>query len=332
MRLRRLFILTSALLLSLSLGAAVHAKTGGLFSDVYVTTQDFVSLRNGPSMAFDRIRVVDPEVTLRAIGRTATANWVQVEHEHKHGWIAARFLVWSGDLMSLPVDGVDPMPFVRRALVIAVTTRETRIYRREVVARDQVGTLPKGTQVELTGRLGRDSVQFEYQGQLYWAGLWDFTLMRGSRFSLLPDTIYLFPYGRLRTQIQAEADRSSGSLRAITSIWRRLSAGQGVSCDNLPKEAGTRRFSEADLNLEPVFIPAARALDAAISHTNAAIQHFRDACARKGDERFITDEDIQAALQEINGANRNFNLMYALLNSLTARDPILARGAKFNQP
>ncbi|MBZ0286772.1 MAG: SH3 domain-containing protein, partial [Anaerolineae bacterium] len=75
---------------------------------IYVTTQDFVSLRTGPGRDFYRITVVAPVVTLQAVGRTADTRWIQVEYEDQLGWIASFLLVWSGNVTTLPVDGINP--------------------------------------------------------------------------------------------------------------------------------------------------------------------------------------------------------------------------------
>ena len=110
-----------------------HAQGDGRSdTGVYVTTQDYSSLRLGPGLNFERITVLDPAVTLMAVGRSSNAGWVQVEYEGQYGWVISWLLVWSGDLVQLPVDGVDPAPFVRRTGVAGVTTRETPIYRRFV--------------------------------------------------------------------------------------------------------------------------------------------------------------------------------------------------------
>ncbi len=82
-------------------------------SGVYVTTTDFSSLRAGPGLAWERVDVVPPNITMAAIGRTVDARWLQVDYEGQTGWIIYWLLSESGQVFSLPIDGVDPRPFIR---------------------------------------------------------------------------------------------------------------------------------------------------------------------------------------------------------------------------
>src|SRR5258705_13401010 len=75
-------------LLILAMPLAAQTNTG-----VWVTTQDYSSLRVGPGKNFARIAVIDPAVTLPAIGRSPRTNWVQVEYNGQRGWFAAKLLV-----------------------------------------------------------------------------------------------------------------------------------------------------------------------------------------------------------------------------------------------
>lgn len=296
---------------------------------IYVTTQDFSSLRTGPGRDFMRVTVIDPVITLPAVGRTADTRWIQVVYDGKLGWIAAVLLVWSGDVTTLPVDGVNPAPFVRRAGAIGVTTRETPIYRTQVTPEDQVGTIPAGSVVELTGRLGQDGFfrfQINYQGELYWVGAWNIRVTSGNYLRLL-DSAYLFPYGRLILQLQENLAISIGSFSQIRDVWGRLSRGDTVSCSPTPPRV-RRLLTDGDVRIEPSFQPAVTALDAAIENTNAAISAFEDLCADP--TRVLTREDIDAALLLIAEAERNLILASSLLEPLRVRNPLLATFAGNN--
>ncbi len=289
---------------------------------VYVTTQDFVSLRTGPGREFDRITIVDPVVTLQAVGRIADTRWIQVDYDGQLGWIASYLLVWSGDVTILPVDGINPVPFVRRAGAIGRTTRETPIYRTQITPEDQVGTLPAGTEVELTGRLGGQGFfrfQIQYQDQLYWVGAWNIRVISGNYLRLL-DAAYLFPYGRLILQLQENLAITIGSYSQIDGVWQQLNQGATVTCDPIPTYA-RRLLTDADVQSETDFLPAVRALDAAITSINLAISAFVDLC--NSTDPSLTQEDIDAALVELENAQRNLILASSLLEPLRVRNPLL---------
>jgi uncharacterized protein YraI len=297
-------------------------------TSVYVTTQDFVSLREGPGQGFDRIAVVPAAVTLPAIGRTAETLWVQVWYNGVRGWISQRYLVWSGNIVNLPVDGIDPVPYVRLIGVLGITTRETNLYARQVAPSDQVGTIPPATIVELTARLGTEGYiqyQIRHEGQLYWVGSWDIRIINGSYLSLL-DTTYLYPYGRLVTQLGRDIRDGQRSLSQIEDIWVTLGTGQGISCARVPRYA-RREITDTDVNQEEIFRPAAIALDGAIAEINTAISLFADACSRAQNEAgfFLTQQDVEAALLALDNARRNLNLSQSLLNALAPRDPLVGR-------
>jgi hypothetical protein len=295
---------------------------------IWVTTQDFVSLREGPGMGFERLAVVPAAVTLPAIGRTAETLWVQVWYNGTRGWIAQRYLVWSGDIVSLPVDGIDPVPYVRLIGVLGITTRETNLYAREIAPSDQVGTIPPATVVELTARLGTEGyIQFQirHEGQLYWVGSWDIRVINGNYRSLL-DTTYLYPYGRIVTQLGRDIRAGYNALYNIEQIWVQLGTGSGVSCGYVPRYA-ERDLTDTDVNQEDIFRPSAIALDNAIVEINAAISLFADACsrARSEDGFFLTQQDVETALRALDNARRNLNLAQSLLNALAPRDPLVGR-------
>jgi uncharacterized protein YraI len=295
---------------------------------VYVTTQDFVSLRTGAGTDFERLTIVDPVVTLPAIGRTADTRWIQVIYNDMIGWMASRYLVWTGDVITLPVDGVNTAPFVRRAGAVAVTTRETPIYSRFVTPEDQVGTIPAGTRIELTGRLGGDgfgyfALQMRYQGQLYWIGSWNIRIVDGDYRRLL-DNAYLIPYGRLIRQLETNVAESLGIYSQILGVWSRLNSGDSVSCAVIPPRA-RRIITEGDVLSEPVFAPPVVALDAAISSINTAIAAFETACNNPDPSFALTQEDVVAMLDELANAERNLILASSLIEPLKIRNPLLNR-------
>ncbi|MBN2305225.1 MAG: SH3 domain-containing protein [Anaerolineae bacterium] len=308
----------------------VQAQGGGDGGDddapaVLVTTQDYASLRTGPGQSFPRVAVVDPAVELPAVGRSVDTRWVQVAYQGQLGWIHVTLLVWIGDILQLPVDGLYPAPYVRKMLVTGITTRETPLYEHEVTPSDQIGLLPEGVEVEVTGRLGGPTgmyqLQIRHEGALYWVGSWNIRILDGAETRLLNNT-YRYAYGRLVTALDRDITSVYSTLNRVANIWLRLQAGERVRCD-IPGYA-RRNATGGDIDSEPKFIPLVSALDAGIKHTNAAISAFEDACGRAADEGFFLEAtDVTAALDTITIARHNLNIANALLSSLKVRDPLL---------
>jgi hypothetical protein len=295
-------------------------------SQVYVTTQDYVSLRQGPGLYFERIAVVPPSETLPAFGRTVTNNWLQVEYNGQRGWIAAYLLVWSGDWFNLPVDGVEPVPFARRTFTTATTNRETPYY--PIYTHDpsiRIGTLPPGTTLEITGRFGSSDfiwLQFYRDGQYYWAGAWNFNI-EGDPLTLT-DAASVYPYGRLIGQVRSGLLNARPTFSLIRSIWRGIDNRGSGSCIDIPRRARVINFSMSDLEGAPLLAPAARAIQTAIENTNAAIELLEGVCV--GGTRVISRELINEALIYIGEAERAFVLADTLFEPLTERDPLLSGG------
>src|SRR5262249_17839737 len=102
-----------------------------------------------------------------------------------------------------------------------------------------------------------------------------------------------------------------------------LATGQSISCDFNPDALKGVEFSEADLILEPVFVPAVRALQTAVTQTNNAITSLNEACSRTGSDRFLTTDIVDEALNNLAEASRNLDLINILLPPVSNRDPAL---------
>lgn len=291
---------------------------------LYVTTQDFTSFREGPGTAFERLAVIPPATTLPAVGRTPDGRWIQVRFNEQYGWVAYWLLVWNGDITTLKIDGINPVPFVRLVGVLGKTTRETPIYHEQFGPDYQVGSLPPGAEVELTGRLGSGGFfrfQIRYEGQVYWVGSWNIRVINGNYLRLI-DTSYLYPYGRLVGVLGRDISQSRARLQDIERIWRNLESGQSVRCDRIPVYL-RRQVSDNDVQRVAIFAPSITALDSAIADINTAISAFEDACGRPEDRFYLTIQEVQAALGHLEDAQRNLTLADSLLRSLSIRDPLL---------
>ncbi len=294
-------------------------------TEVYVTTQFNLNFREGPGLNWPVIETLQPAITMPAIGRTADTGWVQIVYDGQLGWVAAPYVVWTGDIITLPVDGRFFDNYIRRVGVQAVTVHETPYYQGWVDPSAQVGVLPEGTAVEVVGRLGyRRNLMFNvmvlYEEEIYWLGAWNLNL-EGGRYSSVLDNAYRNAYTRLVREFSSDISTGENRLRSIEGIWFRLQRGETVSCAFPPSALPERTVSDIDLQSEPQFSYVASALDIAIGRTNTAIAMFGDACNRA--DTFITQQDVRVALDEVNSARQNFNVARSLLASLQRRDPLI---------
>lgn len=319
--LRRHFLAFVLMLVGVMIAAApVAAQEVSAEEPFAITVDAFTqapsSLRLGPGTTFERVDVVPASTTLTAIGRTVGSDWIQVIYNDQLGWIAARLLTWRGDWLSLPADGIDPVPFARRTGALATTNRGTFYYTTfSPEPGTYLGTLPPGTQVELTGRYGSGQLiwlQFHMDEAYYWAGAWNFNI-EGIILDL-PDGASISPVGRVLAGIRRNILRTQDSYVEIRSIWRRLDAGDGVSCNDIPRQVSVVDFLDSDLASQPVLTPAARAIEEGVVNINNAIDLFEQACASP--DRVITRDLVDAALAEIDSADRNFTIAETLFEPL----------------
>lgn len=291
-------------------------------SKVWVTAQDYLSLRAGPGRGFNRLDVVPPAETVPAYGRTSDTRWVQVEYNGTVGWLATQFLVWSGDIIVLPVDGVNPTPFVRRAAALAVTFRDAPYYSTYITPEDFLGYIPEGTELELTGRVGERGFfrfQARYNDQLVWIGSWDVRVTEGDYRRLL-DLAYLYGYGRYVVLLQKNLAESVSSFSQIQRVWIGLSQGQRLACTPIPTRV-PHRIAEADVTNERAFLPAVTALNSGIDDLNAAISAFEDACNNPTVP--LTREAVITQIVNLDQVERNLILAASLLEPLRRRNPLL---------
>lgn len=321
---RRLLILCCLLLIvtcsAIAQDTPADPETGAVIA--YVTTQDFSSLRSGPGTAFERLAVVPPVMTLPAYGRTSDTQWIQVSYEGQLGWIASILLVWSGNVIDLPVDGVNPSPFIRRAAALAVTVRDTPYYASVMTIAPgyALGTIPEGTALELTGRAGERGyfrVQTRYQGQLVWIGTQNLRVTEGNVLRLL-NLSYLFTYGRLFVTLQENYALALTSYGQIRDVWLRLRDGNRVSCSPRPPIV-PRSLVVTDVLKEPTFEGAVIALNRAIDGINESIAAFKLAC----DQGVTVEADyIAAQIALLVEVERSMVITGSLIEPLRSRNPL----------
>lgn len=328
------------LLVFVILTVSTQAQNAG----VYVTTQDFTVLRAGPGERWERLTVLPPGTTLRATGRTVDTRWFQVAYEGTleetasdratidgvtYGWVAFWLLKWSGDILELPLGGVETIRTARRSNPTIEIGPNTLYYHEEVdPSRLVTDTVDEITEVELTGRIGSSDVgyywlQFELNGQFYWTATWE--VGDHYTFSRLTDGSYRYSYGRLLGQLRREIARNRTTLNTIGGRWRALDRGEQTTCNNIPAYAfvAEENFLSNDLRTVPLFNPAHDALLDAITNTNTAIDKFKDVCARQGEDRYVSPEEIQSALDNVREAERKLTLITTLISPFGRRDPVL---------
>jgi uncharacterized protein YraI len=74
-------------------------------------TRDFMTLRAGPGIYWDALDVLPPNMMVAAVGRSGY--WLQVEHDGQFGWLHYQYISGFGDVDLLPIDGINPLPFIR---------------------------------------------------------------------------------------------------------------------------------------------------------------------------------------------------------------------------
>jgi hypothetical protein len=311
-------------------------------SEIFVTTQDYVVLRLGPGVFWERLAVLDYDLILRATGRTLDTQWIQVAYTEPlppeastdatidgitYGWISADFLRWSGNVLMLPIDGVRTMSTARRAGPQLLLVPDTVYYSVLGAFSSPAGVIRNPRFVELTGRIGSSDngyfwMQFQMDGAYYWTATWYSDPPQDYRQVL--DASYLFPFGRIFNEMLAVYNESLDKLYDMSSRWNDLSAGFAATCNNIP-EPVVFRFSlvnDVDIAREPVFTAPYNALALARDNVNLAISQFQAVCDRDPEFRFATPEDIEIALAAIREAQLQLNVLDILLNPIGMRHPI----------
>lgn len=344
----RLFIIL-ALMFVVGFSFSAAAQPPPELAEVWVTVQDYAVLRSGPGTLWERLTVLEPGKTLRATGRTFDGDWIQVAYTDgvfedgldqavidgathdgvTYGWIAYWLLVWSGDILELPIDGVATLPFAREQGPVITIQPDMYYYNYVIDPSTRVeGVITEPATVEVIGRLGtRDSgyfwLQFQYNGQYFWTSNWEVGYPGG--YFQVPDRSYLYAYGRLLNQLTLEINRNSSILGTVARRWRDLDSGYQVTCNAIPADAALRdeSFRPADIENYPVYQSTVNAVNDAIAQTNLALEAFRTVCNRSEAQRYVTPEEVQQALIYVDQAGRNFSIARTILNPLQAENPLL---------
>ncbi|NWF68294.1 MAG: SH3 domain-containing protein [Chloroflexi bacterium] len=321
----------------LILGALLIGLGGALAQDdipeVWVTTQRNANLRTGPGTGWDIITTLPFGTTLRATGRVF--DWVQVLYtppaaaEPIRGWLWRNLLIWTGDINSLPLDGVDPEPFIRVQSYTLTLTPDMAIYRNENfgIGARLSEPLPC-TEVEFTGRLGQGEIywlQFWCSGAYYWVSsvyFFNFELSESTGFSyFFGGNNFSYTQGDLVRALQNSGTLTVRRLNTINDIWTNLANGMVVSCAFIPAAVPQPEVSDTDLAAAPEFAAPFAALRIAIDETNAAIDLFGNACIALAAQPVIDPATISAAQAHIATAQSYLYVARQFVVPLANRDP-----------
>jgi Tol biopolymer transport system component/uncharacterized protein YraI len=79
-----------------------------------VVTANFSPVRGGPGADYPPVGVVRKDDAVRVVGRNQVGDWLYVTKDNLIGWVTAKFIAVSGDVLTLPVStrvvGAKPSP------------------------------------------------------------------------------------------------------------------------------------------------------------------------------------------------------------------------------
>lgn len=307
-------------------------------SEVIVTTLDNVALRAGPGTDWPRLAVLPYSNTYRAVGRSIDATWIQVVYDGPleegaptqytgngitNGWVYAAYLMWAGDIFTLPVDGVGSIDLARQAAPTIVIDAGTEVFTTLLDRSTRVPSpAVSPVRVETTGRLGSPAngavwLQFKMNGEYYW--IW--TVNIPDNFNQIPDASYLYPYTQTLNQLGENRAQLGGVLSEIGARWNALATGQPTTCNNIPADLNLDNLPEWSLQSVPIFRPASQALTQAQTDVNAALALFRTVCANSAQP--VDGAVITQAMTHIENANRFYGLLATLSGPYARHDPLL---------
>ncbi len=137
---------------------------------------------------------------------------------------------------------------------------------------------------------------------------------------------YSFPSGRIFIRLQRIVETNKLYWQTISQRWYDLEAGFQTTCNDIPPlaviEANT--FSTNNLTDEARFLPVIAALDGVVDNMNRAIHLLGDICNQNESDRFATPEDVMLAIEYIDQANRQLNLVQLFLVPLQEQHILLS--------
>lgn len=308
--------------------------------DVWVTTQFNVKLRSGPGLNWDELTTIPFGETFKAIGRSVNSDWIQIIYAEPlpegastdatidgitYGWMYTNLLRYSGDVLALPVDGIETQSLARRSGPLITLYPEGTYWRTYLDLDSTVtGLVAQETEAELVGRVGGGDyywLQFRLGNEFYWVPTW--LVEPPNRTRQLLNGSYLYAYGRVLDQVREVANRTNAAYRTLNGRWRDLDAGFAATCNSIPALIIIEddELRPIDISRSPQFEPLVTALNVAIENVNNSRNIYNAMCNRPIEERAATPTDVQQGLMFLEEADLNLSLIYLLLGPLSERDP-----------
>ena len=312
--------------------------------NIWVTTQDNLALRLGPGLHWERVTILPPATTLQAVGRTVRTDWIQVAYEDPlasgvsdeatidgitYGWVSSDYLIWSGNVLLLPVDGIETTATSRRTGPLLLIDSETLFFE---ILGDFANPIQYDTDepisVEVTGRIGSRAngyfwLQFILNGNYYWTPTWETGVPTGANGVL--DASYLFPFGRVYTAIASDASTARSTLNNIRGRWRDLDTGFAATCNNIPEQlildeilTETNDVAQASIMEAPLTV-----LQSALDNINIAIANFESVCNQPLEGRTASAQIIADSLSLLAQASEELSFLGVLLNPIADRNPVV---------
>lgn len=334
---RKLTLLVLCLLLSMM---SSHAQD----YDVWVTTQDNLSLRLGPGQNWERLVVLPPATTLQAVGRTINTDWVQVAYEEvlsrdasdeatidgiTYGWVSADYLIWTGNVLLLPVDGIPTTATSRRSGPLLWVGPNTLFF--EVIGDFEnpvQNLITESVRVEVAGRIGSPDngyfwIQFELNDNYYWTPTWATGVPAGTIEVL--DASYLYPFGRVYNALASDARTARTTLGIIRGRWQDLDAGFAATCNDIPAQIflNERLTTSADVEQVPILQAPLNVLQSARDNINIAIANFEAVCAQPLEGRTASAGVIADSLLVLEEANDELSFLSVLFTPIADLNPVV---------
>lgn len=136
---------------------------------------------------------------------------------------------------------------------------------------------------------------------------------------------YNFPTGIVYLQIENTIEANEDHWQTISQRWYDLESGFQTTCNDIPPLTvmPDDAFSTRNLSHESEFYPVLELLERLVKHMNYATTLFTEVCNRDRTQRIARVEDIRLAIESVDEANRQLNMVRFLLIPLEKQSRLL---------